>query len=150
MATVTDRITLTIEGQPQGKGRPRVTRRGHAFTPTRTREYEAKVAAAARGAHQGAPLEGPLVLTVDAYHARPAKPPRGHQARELSLLAAPCWMRGSRYPDADNIAKAIADGLEGIAYVNDSQLVEVTCRRWWAEMDGPARVEVTVSRAYRP
>ena len=36
-------IDLVIEGEPVGKGRPRVTSKGsfaHAYTPSRTKNYE--------------------------------------------------------------------------------------------------------------
>ena len=33
-------IKFTIEGEPKGKGRPRFTRGGHAYTPKETVEYE--------------------------------------------------------------------------------------------------------------
>ena len=37
-------MTFTIEGQPQGKGRPRFTKSGHAFTPQATKDYENLIA----------------------------------------------------------------------------------------------------------
>ena len=40
------RISFTIPGSPVGKGRPRVSVRGgyaHAYTPEKTRTYEARV-----------------------------------------------------------------------------------------------------------
>ena len=34
-------VTIVIAGQPVAKGRPRVTRKGFAYTPAATRKYEA-------------------------------------------------------------------------------------------------------------
>lgn len=36
-------VTLKIEGKAVGKGRPRFTKFGHAYTPKKTREYEEHV-----------------------------------------------------------------------------------------------------------
>ena len=40
-------IEIEVEGQPQGKARPRMSRNGHVYTPTKTREYEGRIKAAA-------------------------------------------------------------------------------------------------------
>lgn len=37
-------ITVTIPGEPVGKGRPKFTKAGTAYTPPKTRAYENKVA----------------------------------------------------------------------------------------------------------
>ena len=39
----------------------------------------------------------------------------------------------TKKPDADNIIKSIADALNGIAYADDSQIVQATVNKWWAE-----------------
>ena len=46
-------------------------------------------------------------------------------------------------PDADNIAKIICDGLNGIAYKDDKQIVSLTVLKVWT--DGIERVEVDIS-----
>jgi Holliday junction resolvase RusA-like endonuclease len=52
-------------------------------------------------------------------------------------------IRPAKKPDADNIMKAIADALNGIAYKDDSQIVNVTITKWYS--DTP-RVEVAIFR----
>ena len=47
-------------------------------------------------------------------------------------------------PDADNIAKIVCDGLNGIAYKDDKQITCLTVDKVWAE-DGIERVEVDIS-----
>ena len=37
------RIQFTVPGVPVGKGRPRFTRGGHAYTPEKTAAFEEKV-----------------------------------------------------------------------------------------------------------
>ena len=36
-------------------------------------------------------------------------------------------------PDCDNIAKAVLDALNGLAYKDDSQVTELTVRKLYAE-----------------
>ena len=141
-------LCFEVPGRPRGKGRPRLTRSGRAYTPAETRKYEAAIQAAARDA-MGAtmPHTGALVLEVNAYHSRPAKPAKGHPCRGMGPAPAPLSMGGSRYPDADNVLKAAADALNGVAYRDDAQLWAVTCRRWWCAVGDAPRLVVTLLRA---
>jgi len=50
-----DAVTITIGGEPVAKGRPRMTRRGFAYTPAATRKYEAHGRLAAQLAMDGRP-----------------------------------------------------------------------------------------------
>ena len=96
------------------KRRPKIATKGghaHAYTPTATLEEEAIVAAAYKGKkHQGA-----VKVTVHIYKALPAsKPKRVERERNLAK------------PDIDNVLKAVLDGLNGVAYEDDTQVVEVS------------------------
>ena len=44
-------------------------------------------------------------------------------------------------PDLDNVVKAICDGLNGLAYVDDSQVSSIEARKIWGPL---ARTVVTV------
>lgn len=48
-------------------------------------------------------------------------------------------------PDADNIAKIVCDGLNGIAYKDDKQIVSLTVLKVWT--DGIERVEVELNES---
>lgn len=37
-------------------------------------------------------------------------------------------------PDTDNIAKSILDSLNGIAYLDDKQVIRLTVEKWYAEV----------------
>lgn len=106
-------IIFTVPGVPQGKGRPRVTRNG-TFTPKKTRDYEKKVRDCyiAQGG-QMFPDDTPLFASITAIFPIPSSLSKKRRA----------LFNGKRHckkPDADNVAKAILDALNGVAYRDDS------------------------------
>lgn len=50
-------------------------------------------------------------------------------------------IRPTKKPDCDNIAKNINDALNGIAYVDDAQIVKETIEKWYA---ATPQVEITI------
>lgn len=133
-------IQFTVPGRPQGKARPRFAD-GHAYTPQSTRHYERTVAmAAARVIRHAADWSqaGPKAVHISAFFP---------VARSLSKVEKTRRM-GSAYthkPDADNIAKAILDGINGIAFCDDSQVVELHVRKRYAMTPDAVGVSVHVS-----
>lgn len=133
-------IAFTVPGEPQGKGRPRAFRAGQGvrmFTPAKTEAYEQQVAAAGREAMSGRePLQGPLSVDLVAVVAVPQSWSKKRRAAALAGSELP-----AKKPDADNVAKAIADGLNGIAYRDDAQVVDLRVRKRYGEVPG-VRVEI--------
>ena len=110
---------FTVFGDPQGKARPRITRNGR-FTPKKTRAYENAVRAAWK--EQCGDLffgDAPLIVTIAARFEPPKSVSRKKRGEMLAGRIQP-----KRKPDADNIAKAICDALNGLAYRDDAQ---ITC-----------------------
>lgn len=85
------------------KARARVNRHG-AYTPARTSEYENRVALFVRR-HIKAPLAGKIRLTCTFF------------------------LPDARRRDLDNLIKSVLDGLNGVAWEDDSQVVEVMARK---------------------
>lgn len=138
-------LTFTLTGAPEGKARPRTQLRGgRPFTPRSTTAYELRVRAAALVALENTPR--PLYpwqvveLAIVAVHQRPVR-------RPASVLVSD-WTCGlvarSGKPDADNVLKAIADGLNGVAYTDDAQVGRVVVETYYAELGGQPRVVVQV------
>jgi len=75
-------LSFCIPGDPIPKQRSRIGRRGHAYTPARTRSFEDRVGWAARAAGVREPLEGPLVLRADVSPAHPATLRPGQPGQE--------------------------------------------------------------------
>lgn len=131
---MTRRIVFTVPGEPQGKGRPRAIIRGgkpSVHTPPKTAAYEALVGQCALAERTGPLLTGPLRVHMDIICAIPKSASR---KRREAMLMQQEWP--AKKPDPDNIAKAILDGAEGVAFENDAQVVQLTLQKAWGEKPG--------------
>ena len=129
---VVNAVAFTVPGEPQGKGRARVGKiGGHArlFTPAKTVAYEGLVAMAAQQAMaDSGPFSCAVQVEIDAVHTVPAS--WSKKKRDQALSGA---MHPTTKPDIDNIVKAIADGGNGVAWVDDKQIARlVVVRRYGA------------------
>ena len=124
-------INIFVPGEPVAKGRPRMTRTGHAYTPAKTRSYESKMALFGHQAMAGkTPLDSPLhvdlvvVLPIPASWSERKK----KEARAFRLLPA-----GRK--DLDNFVKTL-DGLNGIVWNDDGQICALSARKVYGEIPG--------------
>ena len=109
---------IHLEGVPVAKGRPRFTRNGRVYTPAKTAKYEKALAAKAQGEWRGRPLPGPLKVSISV--ALPI--PKSWSAKKRAqAVDGGIWPTGK--PDGDNFAKTVGDALNGIMWVDDSQIV---------------------------
>ena len=97
-------IRIIIPGRAVPKARPRLGRGGRVYTPKKIREYEELVGWYAKQ-YIPEPLEGDIELHVKVY------------------------VKNNVFPDIDNIAKSIMDGLNGVAYKDDRQVACLTIQR---------------------
>lgn len=109
--------SFEIPGVPVPKGRPRMTKSGHAYTPQQTRDYDAWVRLCWLQTGQPMSLQ-PLQILLKFYLPIP-KSFRKKQ-RELALAGV---LLPTKKPDIDNLVKAVLDGLNGLAYQDDKQIV---------------------------
>ena len=122
-------VTFTVAGAPQGKARPRVTRHG-TYTPAKTKDYEAAVQLAYMMQCQGAmfPADAALMVCIDAYYPIPKNTSKVKRERMLGGRIRPTVK-----PDADNVAKAICDALNGEAWKDDAQICTLIVRKQYDE-----------------
>ena len=138
-------IRIVVLGNPVGKGRPRAYQtRGprrtiKMHTPEKTRAYEDAVALAGKLAMQGSePLGGPVAMRLDIFMPIPASWSKAK--REAALLSG---VMPISKPDASNVLKAVEDALNGIVYIDDSQIIDVWVRKRYSH---EPRIELVVSQ----
>ncbi|SCW91860.1 RusA family crossover junction endodeoxyribonuclease [Pseudomonas sp. NFACC05-1] len=128
-------VSFRVPGEPIGKGRPKIGRvGGHArmFTPTKTANYESLIAVVAHEAMQGRELiAGPVLLEMKIFVAVAASWSKKKTTEALQGLVMP-----TKKPDADNVLKAICDGINGIVFKDDVQVVNVSLSKRFSETPG--------------
>lgn len=121
-------IAFTVEGDPVPQPRARITvrgRHGHAYTPSdhKIHAYRAAIAAAAVEAGATPTDAAPITLIIDLVFARPKSHFRKSGLRE----DAPKLPRA----DCSNVLKGIEDSLNGVAWVDDTQVGRVVVEKSW-------------------
>ncbi|MHA6574540.1 RusA family crossover junction endodeoxyribonuclease [Pseudomonas yamanorum] len=128
-------VSFFVPGEAIGKGRPRVTTiggRARMFTPKKTANYETLIAMAAHEAMQGRELlGGPVMMELAIRVAVAASWSKKKTAAALDGDVMP-----TKKPDADNVLKAICDGINGIVFKDDVQVVNVSLSKRFSATPG--------------
>lgn len=126
-------ITFTVPGSPQGKMRPRVVKRGNfvqTYTPDKTVNYENLVKLMYGQEAKGRVFDREkslLVLIVALYDI-----PQSTSKKRAELMRIG-EIRPTKKPDLDNIAKIICDALNGVAYHDDAQVVDLKVVKYYSD-----------------
>ncbi len=124
-------MKILIPGVPVGKGRPKFsTFNGHAvaYTPEKTVNYETLVKLAFQQSGEAAfDKETQLRAEINAYFPIPKSTSKKKREQMERGLILP-----TKKPDTDNIAKAILDALNGIAYYDDAQICELHVYKFYS------------------
>jgi len=128
-------VTFKVDGNPVGKQRARYVKRGNfvqTYTPEKTRSYETLIKESAKQAMGSSePLETPVSLYL--YIRVPI--PQSCTKKRLEAI-----QNGSekpiRKPDSSNILKSIEDGMNGVVYHDDSQIVNIHVTKVYATQAG--------------
>ena len=107
-----------VGGQPRGKGRPRFTKNGYAYTPETTRIYEEEIRLRYKEKFGDDMLSGNIAVE-DFINKEPAS--YLGIKKYNKLLGKYCNIK----PDTDNVVKAVLDALNGVAYADDKNVVEI-------------------------
>lgn len=132
-------VTFEVIGEPKGKGRPRFARRGNfisTYTPKETVAYEKLVRDSYLDQVGEVMLDGAIEMDITAYFPIPKSTPK--KRAELMRTGK---IYHTKLCDSDNLAKAIADSCNGVAYNDDKQISVLHVEKYYGE---PARVEVTI------
>lgn len=130
-------IQFTIPGEPKAKARHRTTKKGISYTPKETIEYENWVKQCYYIKYGQTMLEGQIKAIIKAYFEIPKSYSKKKKRRAIEERT----LRPTKKPDTDNIAKAILDSLNGMAYKDDSAVVTLEVYKYF---DEKPRVEVTL------
>lgn len=125
-----DPLTFIVRGPPVPKGRPRLGRGRRVYTPTRTLDYEALVRACASAAL--------------AMYNRGKPKARAWRLDASYLLTARFYMPNARRVDIDNISKCALDSLNGVAYRDDSQVIDLVASRRIDRLNPRAEIRIEI------
>ena len=124
---------FTVYGEPRGKGRPRFNKNGHTYTPAETAQYERMVRTMFLSRYPRAEKIGkdiPVRAKINAYYKIPDSAGKGRKHLMKAGLIRP-----TKRVDADNIAKILLDALNGYAYHDDAQVVELEVKKLYAQSE---------------
>ena len=82
-------------------------------------------------------FDKPVSVRIEAYFPVPKSFSNKRAGKALAGEIAP-----TKKPDADNIAKIICDALNGVAYMDDTQVIELTVVKKYAK---EPKVKVSIS-----
>jgi Holliday junction resolvase RusA-like endonuclease len=128
------RFEIIIEGNPTPKARPRFCRRGNYVGTYKKRgeqaiedefRYRAKEQLKKQGLRLPAPKDVAISISFECVFAIPKSYSKKKRAELLGR-------EHTKKPDLDNLLKFYIDGLNGIAYSDDSQIARYgeACKRW--------------------
>lgn len=121
-------MNITLKMDPVPKGRPRMTRTGIAYTPTKTKDAEKLIKALIAGQPRFAP-DVPLRVIVAFCFMRPKS------------------SKKRLYPpgDVDNYTKLLLDGLQGENGIipDDKQVVDLRAVKRYTEYT-ESRIEIII------
>lgn len=143
------RITVYGKASPAGSKTAGISKSGKMFVRDSSKgsyEWKKNVAREAAVAMGGAPLlTEALELSLTFYVPRP----KGHygSGKNASVIKASAPAHPTSKPDVLKLARAVEDGMTGIAYRDDAQIVSENIRKVYGE---PSRVEIEVKEIGEP
>ena len=117
-------MIIIFDAKPKPAPRPRVTKYGTYNDKAYTNYKKALRLVAQRQIK--APLEGAIKMSIVFQFKKPKS--WSKKKREAAF-----WH--TQKPDADNLAKAVKDALNGLAYRDDSQICDMDLVKIWGEND---------------
>lgn len=128
-------VQFTIDAPPVPKGRPKFSKIGgfvRTYTPRKTSDYETIVRETAQQAMgQTELLETPVGVYL--YIRLPIPQSYSKKRKEACLSGQE---KPIKKPDIDNLAKSILDGMNGIVWKDDSQIVSLHITKVYASGSG--------------
>ncbi len=128
-------VQFHIDGEPVPKGRPKFSQVGgfmRTYTPKKTTDYENTVRAAAQAAMGVTDLlETPVGVYL--YIRLPIPQSYSKKRREACLSGIE---KPAKKPDIDNLAKSVLDGMNGVIWKDDAQIVSLHVTKVYSSGSG--------------
>lgn len=123
-------LTFSVPGDPVPQPRARVSTKGgfaRAYTPSShpIHAYRQAIATAAREAGATPTDAAPITLIVDLVFSRP----KSHYRKSGLKPDAPRLPR----PDCSNVLKGVEDALNGVAWIDDTQVGRVVVEKSYGD-----------------
>lgn len=113
------------------------------YTPSATKKKEQEIEKAWRsGGYMMFPKDVYLRVKIEAFFSIPKAFSKAKHAMAIDGILKP-----AKKPDIDNILKIVLDGLNGVAYADDKQVIEVRCRKFYSVSSGYLKVSVSEFKA---
>lgn len=133
-------IYFSVPGNPVPKQRPRACKKGkyiQIYTPRETKMYEKKVAKYYKENYSNTDkLKGSLSVEIEGIFTPPIS--ISNKKRNEMLEGK---VPHTKKPDCDNLGKTPLDGLNGIAYEDDSQINKLSISKKFGEK---AQLNITI------
>lgn len=135
-------IEFEVIGKIQPKQRPRFKRCGayiQTYTPQQTLDYQKLVAESYMAKYGEMKLNGALKMEINAFFNVPKS---YSKKKKAELYGRPNIAHNG---DIDNVAKSVLDGLNGVAFIDDTIVYDLHITKYyvWNENDSE-RVEVKI------
>lgn len=122
---------LDVPGKIHGKGRPRFSgRTGTVYTPKPTAIYENYIKTLFLSQFGAIQTDKPLVLKITAFLGIPKS-----TTKKERVLIEKGEKQPTKKPDIDNIIKVVLDALNGVAYIDDKQVIRVEATKAFGETE---------------
>lgn len=99
------------------------------YDPKNAQGWREAVAIVA-GSAVNEPLEGPLDVSLSFFFPRPKSHYGTGKNSELVKTSAP--VHHAQKPDIDNVIKSTLDGMNGVLYGDDKQVIRIWAEKRWA------------------
>ena len=129
-------IHFKIEGPGIPQGRPRAVRMGagvRMYDPPKSKAYKQMVAAKVRSYMKINGIQtitAPIAVHLNFYFT----PPKSYSKKRIQAIEAKEELF-TKHLDLDNLVKSVTDGMNGIMYVDDSQIVGLTAGKHYGHED---------------
>ena len=133
-------MKLVFEIEPVEQARPRATRMGRGirlYDPKKVSVYKKQLAMMCKFQYKQEPLTGPLKVELNFFRHVQSSLSKKERALRLSGSHRPVVK-----PDTDNYIKSTLDGLNGLLWEDDNQIVDLIAHKYYS--DNP-RVEIEVT-----